>query len=680
MAKQDIDLWVGRYDYSDPEARRRWFKGQFSTIVKGFQKEVGYLPGLDMDERRVTRRMETALRTVDQARQMIGEDYPDYPGTSYFEHDWSYLNAMLLDGYDAIDWRNHLVYAASLWVLDELYEARKLYMAEQEILPKMTEEEAEDSELYWLAEDITFPQALILKVYNVLSHRNDDCKVYTKRNEPDRALLDEATLRGKHRQDVPSRQLFERLIQELPEEAVSSAVNEFRDKYWQLARSFFAGLRDNHARRDDLLHRHDRLEEKRSQYETKFVIGAFGPGPLQDIVQPKDISATIELENALVRCNDALHDQVTEKEEYAYCLHEYLYNCTEMKTSLYPEIFRKRMEDFHIENPYKLCFALLYLCDREDDLIWNYYFGTALASMIADSLPWARRNELEDFWAAEEEKDGPAAKELLPLYDIVFEDSEEEDETMRIPCSPAQMLHAASGVILPRNMSAGDRILPLLKRYGLSAEQSHLLTRLLSVTDGLSARYDTDFDSPVQEETTKSGETDTIPLPDEDLQRQYLALYKEHKELERAYSRLNGDNRRLKEHMETMQRQNKVNLAELASLRETIFIRQNDLEEAEDPDIALPLELKDSTVICGGHPTFINQLRKYVTGNVRFLSNVHISEDLIRNASAVWIQTNAISHSDYYRVTGICRKHDIPVRYFAYASARKCAEQMVRHK
>jgi hypothetical protein len=43
----------------------------------------------------------------------------------------------------------------------------------------------------------------------------------------------------------------------------------------------------------------------------------------------------------------------------------------------------------------------------------------------------------------------------------------------------------------------------------------------------------------------------------------------------------------------------------------------------------------------------------------------------------VWIQSNAISHRQYYAIIDEVRKIGVPVRYFLYASARKCAEQVV---
>ena len=72
-------------------------------------------------------------------------------------------------------------------------------------------------------------------------------------------------------------------------------------------------------------------------------------------------------------------------------------------------------------------------------------------------------------------------------------------------------------------------------------------------------------------------------------------------------------------------------------------------------------------------------MKALLTGNVRFIDKDNYTFDLniIRNADVIWIQTNAISHKQYYRVVDHARLWKIPVRYFAASSAAKCAEQLV---
>ena len=67
-----------------------------------------------------------------------------------------------------------------------------------------------------------------------------------------------------------------------------------------------------------------------------------------------------------------------------------------------------------------------------------------------------------------------------------------------------------------------------------------------------------------------------------------------------------------------------------------------------------------------------------LTGNVRFIDKDLIFDTgIIRHADIIWIQTNALSHSQYGRITDTARIFKKPIRYFTNASATICAEQLM---
>ena len=43
----------------------------------------------------------------------------------------------------------------------------------------------------------------------------------------------------------------------------------------------------------------------------------------------------------------------------------------------------------------------------------------------------------------------------------------------------------------------------------------------------------------------------------------------------------------------------------------------------------------------------------------------------------VWIQNNCISHPQFWSIVKNCKLAGVQMRYFAFASAEKCAEQLV---
>ena len=63
--------------------------------------------------------------------------------------------------------------------------------------------------------------------------------------------------------------------------------------------------------------------------------------------------------------------------------------------------------------------------------------------------------------------------------------------------------------------------------------------------------------------------------------------------------------------------------------------------------------------------------------DVRFMRDDISSPEIIKRADVVWIQTNCIGHKSYNIIIDLARKYNRRVRYFAYASATKCAEQVV---
>ena len=100
--------------------------------------------------------------------------------------------------------------------------------------------------------------------------------------------------------------------------------------------------------------------------------------------------------------------------------------------------------------------------------------------------------------------------------------------------------------------------------------------------------------------------------------------------------------------------------------------------EKKAKDKAYPYHTKKRTVVFGGHRTFLRELRKMLPG-LKYvnISNYGFNVDIIRNADVVWVQTNCISHTQYARILKAVRTYNIQLRYFSYASARKCADQIV---
>ena len=117
---------------------------------------------------------------------------------------------------------------------------------------------------------------------------------------------------------------------------------------------------------------------------------------------------------------------------------------------------------------------------------------------------------------------------------------------------------------------------------------------------------------------------------------------------------------------------------ELADLRSLVFNQENEVREEPTKAFEYPYETKKRTVIFGGHDSWLKAIKPMLP-SVRFVdANIlAFDPDIIRNADVVWIQNNCMSHSQYWSIVKNCKLAQVQMRYFGFASADKCAEQLV---
>ena len=137
--------------------------------------------------------------------------------------------------------------------------------------------------------------------------------------------------------------------------------------------------------------------------------------------------------------------------------------------------------------------------------------------------------------------------------------------------------------------------------------------------------------------------------------------------------------KQLQDRLLETERQAKSDHNELTQLRDTLFwIRSGEeSEDAEEVSVELPCQVRRRVLTFGGHDTWRKAIKPLLPG-VRFVDRETLPDiSALKTADVIWIQPNAISHKFYYRIIDTARKNGIPVRYFGFASARKCAEQLV---
>lgn len=341
------------------------------------------------------------------------------------------------------------------------------------------------------------------------------------------------------------------------------------------------------------------------------------------------------------------------------------------------------LSSYGTDDPYALCAAYL-LLEREKDVLVNLNCLTAVVLACATRhLPWAQDDfgdRIEPF-----ESDGPDYK-LRYEYRVAGENDAECASGQLV--SETQLFFNATGVVIPRNQKPSENLIRWFVSQGVKKQRARELAW------GAMFAYYTDagehgwqeldrlFDEAVKNEELPPKEMEeNLPVPQsaEDQAAQIELLTRKVKELHSALHDVEHMAGRVRDQLRTAEQNSEVDRAELAQLRENLYwLRAGEDPEAVDngPLVELPWQVRQRTLVFGGHDSWRKAVKPLLPG-ARFYDR-EILPDLnaIRSADVVWLQVNAMSHKYYYRIIDTARKHNIPVRYFGSAGARKCAMQL----
>lgn len=339
--------------------------------------------------------------------------------------------------------------------------------------------------------------------------------------------------------------------------------------------------------------------------------------------------------------------------------------------------------------PYELCAAYL-LLEREGDALTNLNALTAVVMTCAlRHLPWAQ----DDFGAR-----AGLFETGVPDYRLRYEYREEPVEDGEGPLelewrlSETQLFFLATGVVLPRNRMPSDKLRRWFIRQGVEEQRARELAwaafmAYFSESEGDGWKNidlfgdDGEDEEPVPEEPAQDepvGSSETAPDSGA-LEKQNQALARQVKELRVALHDAERTSSRLREQLRDAKQSWEADRSELAHLRETLYrLRAEEDAETEDSDplVELPWQVKRRVVVYGGHDSWRKAVKPLLPG-ARFYDREELTDlNTVRGADVVWLQVNAMSHKYYYRIIDAARKHNIPVRYFGSASAKKCAVQL----
>lgn len=354
----------------------------------------------------------------------------------------------------------------------------------------------------------------------------------------------------------------------------------------------------------------------------------------------------------------------------------------------------EQMNKLTIENPYELLFAYFYLLDRGSNIVWLIEPAAALIDLATVRLPWASmRNQklnryIDEFLSSNPEvshmSDKDYSKEEEKLYQLNYTDyidwhvcgMEQTNNEDLQKINFAQLIYQLSNVIIPRNMNVyDDNMYRGFARTGVAKKNIPLIRLFIETNDWLSKKKQFCLPEIKSPDISENDQLDVDELQN--------TISEKTKQITQLKSSLYNAEKKVKEEQgraEKIAENAALEHEELIELRELIYKIQNDSDDndvtVEENTITLPYVSKQNIVVFGGHATWLKAVKPLLP-KVRFIEpTTNPDINMIRNADVVWMQSNAMPHSYYNKIMDIVRLRKIPVKYFAYASAEKCARQL----
>ncbi|MBQ3270823.1 MAG: hypothetical protein IJH09_12990 [Clostridia bacterium] len=606
---------------------------------------------------------------------------------------WSNLNQYTHHTLETLDEDDALLLAAALWFMDHADDTYEL----EQILSAADWREDWNLPYHY---DLRFSEDMISAAVFILQNRTSS----------DRYILDVNPKRGE------TADAFDKLLALIPPDDLRRSIAHTRALFWSHVDQFYDiecalaeplmkavekydvsvdSYNENVKKLVDLLTKHaNAAPQKPNNVLAKPQIPRFdqpsGYGLIQPLgsdifpfdappfpAMPAPYDEGLQLATTLDRMGDGL-DEMADAISEAHA--NMVMVCFDYARSGLVEADRYRTKGLPtidtptISDPFEICAGVLLLCsedalrslyanvpgatpDKDLDLPWLFGVMEGMLTDVAHHLPWGMGFYSEDDVPF---KDGAKPLAHPDWYALSLEDKQ----------SLAQVVYQATGAIFPRELNDFDGLKSHMGKLGIRGKNAVHMAELMTVLETVQFRHA--FSSSGMPEETPADTEDV-----EELREQIKALQERLKKATDAAHSQDQRARKAEADLAAEREKMAAERAELAGLREVVFTA--DSRDDNHISVSLPYEVKRRSVIFGGHDMWQKPMKEYLTGDIRFIDRdmAAFDTDVIRYADVIWIQTNAIPHKMYYKIMDAVRKWKIPVKYFLYASARKCAEQIV---
>ena len=719
----DDELATPNYDFDNPKDLKLLEK-QFINYCKITLESLGgggdrkkLLEYFDYTKHFLRKKRHTYLKYVKTASKKFKSKYPDIN----IEKAFSSSNATTLENYNMYASLFHIDYASALWILDELIAAGKLGDALQ-YFPLESDVDFSSNSYF----DATHDSDVVESLLFLIKHRNsvepDEERFFVTQTELE--LTEKRTYKvPDEMDDLSYRECFDAIIALLPEKSIEKAVNRFKDKSWEIFDAVLGSVNFYRKKEIRLLKTLKRITKDLEDLRLNNLRSLSNNAPFKNSV-PSSFN---------VFANDIEHQEyfrkVDEAAEVETKSNEYKYHQDTLTVFSSSIKFRietidayadteagKKLLDLEVDNPYECCFATLYMIDSGDDFAWLYGLCLGTLQTAIFQLPWGRvanvaqliseedirknqpttnkdddnlkntsehlasasGNTNSDFTEPEEFNTNQYRKEFedVTAFNSFNIDPPKVFRKVNFP----QIVFEETSIIMPRSSTLISRKSFYKKagssesiyKYYLNLLESSRLRETESIAFSDDDYDDDYFDEGIIEQSVEDAiakEKDVFKKEKDEFRRKLIASHQERNELKKEIRSLKQSNEELNK--------------ELKELRLMIRDRNKfDSKGTTDSTIApiiFPYDVKHRFVVFGGHASWAKAIKPLLK-NVRFIdAYAKPNTDLILNADTVWLQSNAIGHSSYYKIMNLVREHGIPLQYFEAASAEKCAEQLAHY-
>ena len=667
------------HDFSTERLKKKAINEFFDQMISNIDRRE-YLRYDSLENPILDRRKRALLNFISQPEEVLQSC-----GIKGYEDRFLLYEVAPYSSYDLLNDDYCISLAAALWILDDLNRSGKIFEA-YKYLPRDEDEVYDKIYVPWDLVHHSYSYNLILSVMYVLEYRHDS-RYFVVTDERTASRPDNWNTLPKSE----NRKNYEGLMSLLNEERVLAVCRHFEELHTEVIRRFMECTTAIHEKTI-------RMAEEIRRNEQSSILMRTVSSAADSAELIKDIDRNQQKIKAFI-------------EEFPYLL---MAEEEEIKQYVGNRKLTKIMQGLQIDDPYEICFALFALTDRGSDIPWLFSGCLALLEAASTLLPWRYTDPeiSEEFWDEEDEQKENERVEMLnrwkkqpysdpvDLYHTKFDYKGGKRNLSQI------IFDVSNGIMTPgahpyeeiRQELISSGMDELFADYAGGIMEQMFFSDRKYVADNLRGENSLwrMLDGEDHEESGEPDSSEEVLAESEDKQDDperkqnsdvikeeapeiiIRRLKQENKNLRKALSENNAayTKRIAKTEIElkSLRREHR----ELADLRTILFNQENEAEEEQEhSSVGFPYTPSKRTVVFGGHDSFLKVIRPMLP-EIRFVdpSSLNFDAALLRNTEIIWIQNNCISHSQYWKVINYARQHGIQLRYFAYASAEKCAEQL----